>query len=398
LSGLTDESDILRVAKESLHYEVRIAAASRLSDERMLADAAQSDLVGRIKTLAIEKMTDQGLLTDIARSTFTEEYAKHTGNLNKLNKNARANAAAIKMLSENAGKDCRSEADCLFLLKNLFTKSCLAAADKLADTAVKQQIYLDVICDMSYFDSETFEKAVTEILSQKSLYELCKSENTWVEQRESAVDALTDQSFIADIARNDSDIRVRLRAAEKLTDQSIAQEVFTDIATQIPRRFISVFYIRAIENLKNESVLASIVTNQEYSQLHPSEHLAVVEKLTDESLLTDIAGKEKYGWLSDTVSLAAANKLTNETSKAEIIASIELNRFVQRLLQLYEYAPQGLIADSPTAEPVKSVGRELGNKGGKELMLTAHAAFARQNPLMARNLEMVWDGICGWQG
>jgi hypothetical protein len=56
--------------------------------------------------------------------------------------------------------------------------------------------------------------------------------------------------------------------------------------------------------------------------------------------------------------------------------------------------------DSPSAEPVKEIGRKLNEAGGKDLMLRAHAIFSANapGPGLARNLEMVWDGVGSWRG
>jgi hypothetical protein len=51
-----------------------------------------------------------------------------------------------------------------------------------------------------------------------------------------------------------------------------------------------------------------------------------------------------------------------------------------------------------TSEPVQEIGRRLHEHGGFQLMLEAHAAFSRMRPAMARNLEMVWDGVGNWRG
>lgn len=73
-----------------------------------------------------------------------------------------------------------------------------------------------------------------------------------------------------------------------------------------------------------------------------------------------------------------------------------LNRCVNRLLELYRKKPEGYLTTQ--AGEVRAVGKELAEEGGFDLMLQAHKLFAQQNPRMARNLEMVWDGIGGWQG
>ena len=73
-----------------------------------------------------------------------------------------------------------------------------------------------------------------------------------------------------------------------------------------------------------------------------------------------------------------------------------LSACVERLVLLYQKKPEGYLTRQ--ADEVRAVGRKLAEAGGMDLMLEAHAAFARQNGRMARNLEMVWDGIGGWAG
>jgi len=57
--------------------------------------------------------------------------------------------------------------------------------------------------------------------------------------------------------------------------------------------------------------------------------------------------------------------------------------------------------DSPHGKLVariRAIGEELHRRGGKPLMRSAHAAFARERPRAARNLEILWHGIGDWQG
>ena len=77
-----------------------------------------------------------------------------------------------------------------------------------------------------------------------------------------------------------------------------------------------------------------------------------------------------------------------------------LQRSVQELLRLYRQTPQGFLKDSPAAEPVRAIGRQLDAAGGFQLMLRAHEQFDAAKPGngLARNLEIVWDGIGGWRG
>ena len=73
---------------------------------------------------------------------------------------------------------------------------------------------------------------------------------------------------------------------------------------------------------------------------------------------------------------------------------------VKELVMIYSQNPGGFLMDSPSAEPVKAIGRKLNEAGGKDLMLRAHGIFSANTPGpgRARNLEMVWDGVGSWRG
>ena len=77
-----------------------------------------------------------------------------------------------------------------------------------------------------------------------------------------------------------------------------------------------------------------------------------------------------------------------------------MSECVQELLRLYRQTPGGFLTNSAAAQPVRAIGKKLDAAGGFELMLQAHGVFAASNPGMglARNLEMIWDGIGGWRG
>lgn len=69
------------------------------------------------------------------------------------------------------------------------------------------------------------------------------------------------------------------------------------------------------------------------------------------------------------------------------------------LVELYDATGgEGFVTLSPAAEPVRQVGERLDEIGGIELMRDAHALFVGERPHLARNLEMVWDGIGTWSG
>ena len=126
--------------------------------------------------------------------------------------------------------------------------------------------------------------------------------------------------------------------------------------------------------------------------------------------LTDV-GKRLYSELIATDAwkeyVAATRNLTDASSnpmpKTEVPKGEHqelLSACVQELLRLYQQTPGGFLSDSAAAMPVRAIGQKLHEAGGFELMLEAHALFAARNPGMglARNLEMIWDGVGNWRG
>lgn len=75
---------------------------------------------------------------------------------------------------------------------------------------------------------------------------------------------------------------------------------------------------------------------------------------------------------------------------------------IGHLIRLYGSTPkgEGFLTGSSAAERVRMVGELLNKVGGFQLMLVVHKQFAASYHVYgaARNLEMVWNGIGGWQG
>jgi len=65
---------------------------------------------------------------------------------------------------------------------------------------------------------------------------------------------------------------------------------------------------------------------------------------------------------------------------------------------LSPYPGGGFVKVETPARLVRLIGQRLDESGGFPLMIDAHARFSVLRPAMARNLEMVWDGIGAWNG
>jgi len=96
--------------------------------------------------------------------------------------------------------------------------------------------------------------------------------------RKTAVNKLTDQSILADIAKNDTDSDVRKTAVNKLTDQSILADIAKNDTDSDVRK-------TAVYQLTDQSILADIAKNASDSDVRKT----AVYQLTDQSILADIA-------------------------------------------------------------------------------------------------------------
>ncbi len=79
-------------------------------------------------------------------------------------------------------------------------------------------------------------------------------------------------------------------------------------------------------------------------------------------------------------------------------SGLHAGQVVAVLVHLYDHHPDGFLKGSDAARDVRETGRRLDQLGGLQAMLEAHKMFAAERPRMARNLEIIWDGIGTWQG
>jgi len=127
------------------------------------------------------------------------------------------------------------------------------AAIQLADQVDAQKVFADIaknIVGTSIDDTVTKDSAIEKLTDQSLLVDVLK--NTFV--KESALKNLTDQSALEDVAKNAKSWLLRLVAAEKLTDKSLAQEVFADIAKNADMET----RMRAANNLSDKAVAQEV--------------------------------------------------------------------------------------------------------------------------------------------
>ncbi|MBF0538738.1 MAG: hypothetical protein HQL03_10860 [Nitrospirae bacterium] len=102
--------------------------------------------------------------------------------------------------------------------------------------------------------------------------------------RKAAVEKLTDQKVLADIAKHDKDWSVRAAAHEKLGNKEEA--LFEVAKNAMPSKVRKA----AVEKLTDQKVLADVAKNDEDWNI-PN---AAVAKLTDRTMLEDVAKNARY--------------------------------------------------------------------------------------------------------
>ena len=170
-----------------------------------------------------------------------------------------------------------------------------AAVEKLTDQAVLAEIA------GTDGDNDVRKAAVAKLTDQAALAEVAK--NIWrPDVQMAAVAKLTDQVVLAEIAKTCSNNDIRQAALGKLTDQALLAEVAKNgIRAEVQ--------MAAVAKLTDQAVIAKVAkTCSKYARE------AAVEKLIDQAVLAEIATKDS-DW---NVRYAAVRKLTDQALLAEI--------------------------------------------------------------------------------
>jgi len=337
------------IAKNDKDSDIREAAVRELTDQELIADIARNDEWWHVRQTAVKNpnLTDQTVIADIARNdTFFDVRIDALRILIKTPKPISAEAIARLQRSqkekpsdwgdweENA---CRAlikgipEERWPVVIKDMGVSISLPKDDpippgrytfsasykrgdsgSIENVSFSAKLELDGIykiysgvfdnswnpaiklickghgCDSvaknhkdNYIRLAAAEKLTNQTVAQAIFANIAKNDkDDWV--RWAAVKKLLDQTLLADIAKNDKGWNVRAAAVEKLTDMAL----LADIARNCEDSYVR---MTAVEKLNDQIALADIARNDEYSDVRR----AAVWKLTDQVLLADIARNDK---------------------------------------------------------------------------------------------------------
>jgi hypothetical protein len=212
------------------------------------------------------------------------------------------------------------------------------------------------------------------------------------------IDKFTDQTVLAEIAQNDGNQSMRMKAVRQLTDQAELANVAKNDTNQWVR-------LTAVARLTVQTALAEIAQTDSVSEVR----WEAVKRLTDQTILAKLAMHDRdLG-----VRQAAMNKITDQKIRSEI-AKTNTDESVRRAVsvprmsesEMLEFLREfcSLLANSKCTKDqlaqheakVREIGDELYSRGGEERMKVALRQLL--NIPQYRRIEVIWSGIGNWRG
>ncbi len=340
IKKLTDKNVLIYVAEYSFGVvknsanerlvELRKAEVSALTDQTELVRVAKNDKDWVVRKTAIDKVNDSAIVQElyIYNTIHGETYYERKQAMNKLTSQD-ALAQVVKNLDnwglyEKAFEKLNDQTILADIANAKYVKAeyvRIAAAKKLADQDLAQKVYADVA--KNAINAEVRKRAAEELsdtasnraLVQKCYTDVVKNSETWHDcQRD--FEKLAGQAVFADIAKNAVNSYVAKMAAEKLTDPSLLAEV-------VKRSEHHEAQYIAVSKLNDQTVLADMVSKV----TDPSIRKAAVERLTVQSVIADIARNDE----DDSVRGTAVEKLTDQTALAFVVKNEERDGYISLL-------------------------------------------------------------------
>lgn len=322
------QQELAVIARDAEDPEVRKCAAGYLTDQTVLRDLGTAERDREVCDVIIARLTDQPALTAVAQS-------------------------------------------------HPLSAARLAAAQKVADSAVAQQVYADVarreesaalrstavalLTDPAALaavaqqdrDVEVRRAAAAKVSDQQVLAAIAKlDDNRRI--REAAVEQLEDQTALAEVAKHENDPLIRRRAAAKVTGQAALAEVAMFANDSLICR-------EAVEKVHDQTLLALIARKARDLEVRDN----AIARLTDQAALVELA-KSMNGWM---VSETAVNRIADQKGLAEIV--MHADSPIIRQAALEKISDQALLATIVREVTDWEFGRAAVNQISDQQLLAA---------------------------
>ena len=238
-----DESFFFSYEYEYEDRKIRMMALDKLDDEALVQNECASILHtngGMICFEAMERLSEQTKLLEIARS-----------------KTARVFFRAISLGKVDDNIDFIE-----FIIKSEDCHVRYAAANRLTDDVLAQEVYADIAKCGKVRDVRL--DALNKVTDQSVLLYVAKDLGNPIALRAKAIEKLDGGVDVTIFIAENEHCRVRIAAAKKLSDKKLAQEVFADIVKNT--KWIDCRYLALME-LNDVALLTNIFPGYDESQL-----------------------------------------------------------------------------------------------------------------------------------
>lgn len=325
ISSLTNQAELIAVAKNDKLWEVRKSAIKRLNDpalaqelyvynvtrrgieaEDAIDELTTQDALAQVITnvddwrlyrKAFEKLTDQTILARIANTKDSKaEYVRIE--------------AADKLDDHDLAQGIYAD-----VAKNgLDVRVRMRAAERLHDKKQKQTL-IEEICLDTVISSDIWSDCEREFaqMSKQTAFAAIAINATNSYAAEKAIEKLYDQTLLAEVIKHTKHPELQYKAVGKLNDQAVLAAVVSSISEQLARR-------DAVEKLTDQSVIADIAKND----MNIGVRRTAVEKLVDQTALAEIVKMEKSDGY---ICLSAAKRLADRSIAQEAFAYIAKQDF-----------------------------------------------------------------------
>ena len=316
---------------------VREAAVKKLTDQRLLSKVIakyNNDFFWKIRQLAVKNLTSQSLLAEIAKNdrdygvrktAIENKYFTDQNDLADIAKNkTEYTELRFKAIEKLTDKILAQKIYADIAENNSYYIRRIEAAEKLTDQTLAQKVYIDVVknpptpphfefdyqtaISRFWWEYEYYAKRLfAKMTDQNTLLDIAKN-GKYKPFCKAAIEQLFDQELLVDVAKHAELYAVRIMAAEKLTDKTIAEEVFLNVVSKSDSELDCK---KAIMNINDQRALAKIAKSvtfgvekyfkgeNDYSE---DDRMArgygylremAIKKLTDREVLTEISNGDE---------------------------------------------------------------------------------------------------------
>jgi len=209
---------LFRPLWDSKNEKRAVKAVEKIKDETKLARVVEEARCLQACETAAEKLTDQNLIilllqkNIITYNSYIDRKIRFT--------------LAKKLDDTNKAQQILSEIAANLSDNYSVSQSPLDFGNAVLDCITEQSALFYVAAHGRI--SQIYEKAIERLTDTNLLYELAKGRAN--DKGHLAIQQLNDQKLLEDLAINDKEMNVRILAAQKLINQSLAQSIYAEIA------------------------------------------------------------------------------------------------------------------------------------------------------------------------